>query len=339
MASNLYRITFELADGTTKSVEFEAPQGEPGKDYVLTAADKQEIVDSVLTELGGQPVFGYVDGNNNIIITAPLADGTYTAKYEMSDGSTIEIGELVLGGVVFYSIARNLSNCYEGTTTHAGSVPRGETFSAIYTPWDSYTLYKSSVRVTMGGVDITSSAVSGTDDWVCVDIASVTGDIVIAATATQNNVEPDEPETNDGNMVRTSVDTSGNPFNGGLGYMNGYYVSSTGISQSVDSAFVATGFMPNVLKTTSDVLYIKGAEITTDSHCRFNSLESLSKSLGSIEGSLFNSRFNVTTLETMYYKISPKDEYISKGLGNGAYFRMSLKGTGENLVISTEPID
>ena len=42
-------------------------------------------------------VFGYVDENNTIVLTGNLADGTYAIKYEMEDGSTLDIGELELG--------------------------------------------------------------------------------------------------------------------------------------------------------------------------------------------------------------------------------------------------
>lgn len=41
-------------------------------------------------------VFGYVDENNTIVLNGDLADGTYSIKYEMEDGSTVDIGVLVL---------------------------------------------------------------------------------------------------------------------------------------------------------------------------------------------------------------------------------------------------
>ena len=59
MASKKYKLKFDLYDGTSKSVVFEVPQGDPGPkgdtpikglDY-WTEADKAEIVEDVLTEL------------------------------------------------------------------------------------------------------------------------------------------------------------------------------------------------------------------------------------------------------------------------------------------------
>lgn len=70
--------------------------GPQGPAYVLTDADRAAIVADVVASLGGNPVFGYVDENNNIIVSGNLADGTYTVKYEMEDGGTMDIGQLVL---------------------------------------------------------------------------------------------------------------------------------------------------------------------------------------------------------------------------------------------------
>lgn len=70
-----------------------------GAQAVLTEADKEAIVQQVITALG-TPVFGRVDADNNIILTGELADGTYTLKYEDADGEVTEIGTLSLLGMV-----------------------------------------------------------------------------------------------------------------------------------------------------------------------------------------------------------------------------------------------
>lgn len=71
-------------------------KGENGSDYILTDSDKTDIARMVIESLGGEPVFGYVDENNNIIVSGKLADGTYSVKYEMEDGTTLDIGDLIL---------------------------------------------------------------------------------------------------------------------------------------------------------------------------------------------------------------------------------------------------
>lgn len=63
-----------------------------GVDY-WTAADQEAIVQQVIAALG-TPVFGRVDGENNIILTGELAEGTYTLKYEDGEGNVTEIGTL-----------------------------------------------------------------------------------------------------------------------------------------------------------------------------------------------------------------------------------------------------
>ena len=64
-----------------------------GTDY-WTEADKASMIQDVIDALGGTPVFGVVDANNNIILTGNLADGTYTLKYEDADGNVTTIGTL-----------------------------------------------------------------------------------------------------------------------------------------------------------------------------------------------------------------------------------------------------
>lgn len=45
-------------------------------------------------------VVGYIDENNNIVLSGALPEETYTVKYETEDGSLIDIGELSLGEIV-----------------------------------------------------------------------------------------------------------------------------------------------------------------------------------------------------------------------------------------------
>ena len=77
-------------------------QGEPGiaghdgKDYLITDLDKAEIVQMIIDTLKGNPVFGYVDASNNIVISSSFTDGNYSVKYEMKDGSLLDIGDLTL---------------------------------------------------------------------------------------------------------------------------------------------------------------------------------------------------------------------------------------------------
>lgn len=86
------------AQGPKGDTGAQGPKGDKGDPYTLSEADKDAITASVIESLGGNPVFGYVDANNNIIVSGNLADGSYSVKYEMENGSTVNIGSLVLSG-------------------------------------------------------------------------------------------------------------------------------------------------------------------------------------------------------------------------------------------------
>lgn len=92
-------VTF--SDGKTVTIKngskgTRGDKGDKGNPYTLTDADKAEIVQMVIESLGGNPIFGYVDENNNIIVSGNLADGSYSVKYE-TENETIDIGDLVIG--------------------------------------------------------------------------------------------------------------------------------------------------------------------------------------------------------------------------------------------------
>lgn len=82
-----------------------------------------------------------------------------------------------MGGTVIstYAITKALTNC--AISNAAAGITEGGSYSAAITAFSGYTL--GTVTVTMGGTDITSTAYSNG----AVSIASVTGDIVITASA------------------------------------------------------------------------------------------------------------------------------------------------------------
>lgn len=85
----------------------------------------------------------------------------------------------ILDGTTTFTITNTLTNC--STNSSKSSAVYGTSYSATITANAGYTL--SSVTVKMGGTDITSTAYSGG----VISIASVTGDIVITATATADS--------------------------------------------------------------------------------------------------------------------------------------------------------
>lgn len=73
-----------------------------GVDY-FTAADIDELCAAVIEQLHGEPIFGTVDGENNIILSGSLGYGTYTFAYELDDGSVMQIGTISLQEAAKYT--------------------------------------------------------------------------------------------------------------------------------------------------------------------------------------------------------------------------------------------
>lgn len=140
------------------------------------------------------------------------------------------------------------------------------------------------------------------------------------------------------NMVKLSQEVgSTNIYMDPDGYKDGCYAS--GANEGTDDTCVLTGLIPyGYAKTTP--LYIKGATLdTANSHCRilgFNAAKQCS--FQAAQGNAILTYFNVETLGTDYYKVTPTGVNQS-GSATTDYLRFSLIGTGENLIITIdEPI-
>ena len=124
-------------------------------------------------------IIGYVDANNNVILKGNLADGTYSIQYEMENGNTVNIGNLVLDTRTYYTVTNNLTQCTNNNS--ATKIAEGESYSATITAKSGYQL--KSVSATMGGNTVSVS--NGK-----INISSVTGNIVITAVAEETAAEP-----------------------------------------------------------------------------------------------------------------------------------------------------
>lgn len=82
-----------------------------------------------------------------------------------------------------YTITNNLTNCTTSNTLN--SIKADRMYVATITPDSGYNL--STIKVTMGGTDITSSVVSGDT----ITISKVTGNIVITAKAIEQSTPPE----------------------------------------------------------------------------------------------------------------------------------------------------
>ena len=111
---------------------------------------------------------------------ATVVDAEFLAMPNLDDeGTLVTYVEEIKEEAEVFTVTQNLTNV---TSSYAGSeIAEGEAFSAVLTPSAGYAI--GTPTITMNGVDVTSSAWNaGTKT---VSIASVSGNIVITAAATQ----------------------------------------------------------------------------------------------------------------------------------------------------------
>lgn len=171
----------QTLSGCTSSVSATSVNdGEPFT-CVLTADDGRRL-DSVTVSMGGTDITSSAYASGTINIASVTGDVTITA-------TTAEIS-------ASHSITTKLSHVTISNST--ASVDKNGPYSATVTPDTGYAT--PTITVTMGGADITSSAVSGST----ISIASVTGDVAITATAARLS-----------NLIPISTDANGNAYGDG----------------------------------------------------------------------------------------------------------------------------
>ena len=154
--------------------------GDPTQEQINAAIDKA-IKDGKLTGTGG------INSTAKNLLQTILQNAVYTTNQSANINALMSaLGSGESGGgdtptVKTYTITNNLTHCSNSNTST--SVNENSNYAATITPSKSYTLTNASVNITMGGVDITSTAYNnGT-----INIASVTGNIAITITATSSS--------------------------------------------------------------------------------------------------------------------------------------------------------
>lgn len=147
-----------------------ASQVDYGEAYTATiAAESGKTITSVVVKMGGVDITStaYTAGSGAINISKVTGAVTITAVAIMPS--------------VTYTITLNLTNCASSNT--ATSIAENASYTTTLTPTGTYKKL-GTITVTMGGVDISVSAVSGST----VSIPSVTGNIVITCEAVITNI-------------------------------------------------------------------------------------------------------------------------------------------------------
>lgn len=155
-----YKGTFNIPD-TTNTTENDS-----------TDANGQEIVFTGISTTHKFTKTGKGAKSINVDLGKDLADVT-TFFDEVTTPDTIQ----AKNPATVYTITNTLTNCVNNNA--ATNVVSGQPYAALITANTGYTL--DTVTVTMGGTDITSSAV---DDG-AITIPAVTGNVVITATAAE----------------------------------------------------------------------------------------------------------------------------------------------------------
>lgn len=141
----------KFSDGKTVTIK----NGKDGDPYTLTDTDLSTIVQAVIEALGGQPVAGYFDEDNNIVLTSTLPDGDYTVKYEMGENTytlgTVTVKTTVNKYTVTFvadGVTVKVVEYEEGATSidpnDVPAVPAKDGFTGV---WDSYTLDDTNITV------------------------------------------------------------------------------------------------------------------------------------------------------------------------------------------------
>lgn len=134
----------------------------------ITADDGKELT-SVVIKMGGVDITAtaYTAGSGSINIAKVTGAVTITAVASVPS--------------VTYTITRNLTNVTSSNT--ANSIAEGAPYTTTLSPTGTYKKL-GAITVTMGGVDISTSAVSGST----ITIAKATGDITITCAAVITNI-------------------------------------------------------------------------------------------------------------------------------------------------------
>ena len=147
-----------------------ASQVEYGEAYTATiAAESGKTITSVVVKMGGVDITStaYTAGSGAINIAKVTGAVTITAVAIMPS--------------VAYTITLNLTNVASSNT--ATSIAENASYTTTLSPTGGYKKL-GTITVTMGGVDISASAVSGST----ITIAKVTGDIVITCASVITNI-------------------------------------------------------------------------------------------------------------------------------------------------------
>lgn len=262
----------------------------------------------------------------------------YADNYGAGIDRVVSYGDKTLAT---YTVTRYLTDCTSSVSTSSVTETVGHT--EMLTADSGFTMDGAAVTVTMGGEDITASAYQNG----VVSVASVTGDIVITATATAIPVAPTYT-----NQLPIATDTDGRVYDGD-GYKTDTYLSSG--TPATRSGIVTTGFIPvpdvNGADLGQTVLYFADGGLDNSADTRMASYGADKSYIGNIYGNkivtvndpaaggecigVFDSDGKLVSLDISEYC------HYNKNTGKPiAYIRFCGKAIDGNTIITiNEPIE
>ena len=274
-----------------------ASQVEYGDSYTATiAADDGKELTSVVIEMGGVDITStaYTAGSGAINIAKVTGAVTITAAASVPS--------------VTYTITQNLTNCASSNT--ANTIAEGAAYTTTLSPTGTFKKL-GTITVTMGGSDISASAVSGST----VSIANVTGNITITCAAEITNI----------------IDTIGISANTRLSTSSGDNRSQNG--------YAAIGANKNAASLihlmTGDTLRIKGVSLPA-SNDSYSAIV-----LHNADGTFISPTYLHNGLTWNNMTFNNVGDSVVVTASAEVYFRVSLICSDASAVIATinEPLD
>lgn len=273
-----------------------ASQVDYGEAYTATiAAESGKTITSVVVKMGGVDITAtaYTASSGAINIAKVTGAVTITAAASVPS--------------VTYNITRNLTNCASFNT--ADTISEGASYTTTLSPTGTFKKL-GTITVTMGGTDISASAVSGST----ITIASVTGNLVITCAAVITNI----------------IDTIGISANTRLSTSSGANRTQSGyaaIGANEDAASL-------IHLAAGDTLRIKGVQLpaSNDSYSAI--------ALHNASGTFSTSTYLHNGLGWNGMTFNNDGDSVAVTSGGEHYFRVSLICTDASAVIATinEPI-
>lgn len=288
---NAYRAA--MINGTPETLHWYQPISKNLTGCTISNAASQvdygEAYTATITPESGKPMDSIVVTMDGVDITSTAVSGGVISIPTVTGAVTITAVASVPS--VAYSVVLNLTNAASSNT--ATSVAEGRTYTTTLSPTGTYKKL-GVITVTMGGVDVSASAVSGST----VTIASVTGNIVITCAATITNL----------------IDTIGISANTRLSTSSGVNKDKTGwatMGANMDAASL-------IHLVDGDTLRVKGVSIPaandgSSAVVKYNSDGTFFSATYMYEGNAFSSMtfhntangIVITTHDPQYIRISP----------------------------------